>query len=362
MNNRLDAEWVTLNAMRGLTKIASHGDIAKSTYDNALNLGGVLYPELLGADASILRRERMSDISREYRQRASLKTIKEQVVVTPLELLQADMADLEDLLSLAKQQKSGRSETDQLQRKLAGLRKSENELKLESHTENQLIFRDAHNVDREMPAINSGKGFRDFELPNGNVLRVRVLHPDQPEHITGADFIYERHSADDMVSIVAIQYKIWEEDKLYLNDPRMQTQLERLKAFVCDRNSCVGDKEAETYRFPCCAAFLRPTDRLQDPNQKFITRGEHIPICKIEKYKSPGSRGGDLLEYEKIKEVSLSAETFEFLFNNGKIGSRLLAQDDLLGLYRDLEMNVPDDRVVILAQEFGKRSLSREIV
>lgn len=38
--SRLDAEWITLNAFRGVTKIASRGDISKSSYDNVLELGG----------------------------------------------------------------------------------------------------------------------------------------------------------------------------------------------------------------------------------------------------------------------------------------------------------------------------------
>ncbi|MGL5470738.1 MAG: hypothetical protein ACRDCT_21565 [Shewanella sp.] len=69
--DRLNAEWISLNAFRGLSKIASNGDMEKSTYDNALELGGSLYPELLGDDVSELKRERVSDTTKEYRQRAA---------------------------------------------------------------------------------------------------------------------------------------------------------------------------------------------------------------------------------------------------------------------------------------------------
>jgi len=70
---RIDAEWIALSAFRGLTKIALHGDMEKSTCENALELGGALYPELLGPEVSNLKREHESDITKEYRQKARLQ-------------------------------------------------------------------------------------------------------------------------------------------------------------------------------------------------------------------------------------------------------------------------------------------------
>ncbi|WP_038631457.1 hypothetical protein [Edwardsiella anguillarum] len=64
-DDRINQEWIALNAIRGMVKIASKGSMSKSTYDNALDLGGVLYPELLGPDNSLLRRERESDTTKE---------------------------------------------------------------------------------------------------------------------------------------------------------------------------------------------------------------------------------------------------------------------------------------------------------
>ena len=74
---RLNAEWLALNAFRGLTKLAAKGDLSKGTYDNALELGGELYPELLGPNTSLLRRERESDTVKEYRQLAHLRSLKQ---------------------------------------------------------------------------------------------------------------------------------------------------------------------------------------------------------------------------------------------------------------------------------------------
>ena len=58
-----------------------------ATYDSALELGGELYPALLGPDASILRREHESETGKDYRQKARLKSIKHGTDVTALALL-----------------------------------------------------------------------------------------------------------------------------------------------------------------------------------------------------------------------------------------------------------------------------------
>ncbi|WP_226093270.1 hypothetical protein LF929_007270 [Dickeya oryzae] len=353
IEDRMNQEWITLNAIRGTVKIASKGDMSKSTYDNAFGLGAVLYPELLGPENSILRRERESDTTREYRQKADLMSLKNGTHITALELVIKDMEEIDSLILIAKKNNDDQKRTDQLKKKIALLQKARLELEIKSHSENQLIFRDAYNVERNIPELSKGHGYRDFELPDGNNLRLRVLHPDRPEHITGADIIYERHDKKSgKISIVVVQYKIWEDKKLYVSDERMQAQIQKMKKFTCENNICRHKGINDFYRFPCCAGFLRPTDKLQKADQKFISTGEHIPICKINDFKSKGVKGGEILEYEKIKEVSLSAELFEELFNRGKIGSRELSRSELEKLYKDSYVIDKSDTVVIYAQEF----------
>ena len=349
--DRLNAEWISLHAFRGLTKIASRGDMVKSTYDNALQFGGKVYPELLGDDVSLLKRERESDTTKEYRQKAELSSIRDGKSIQAYDLVISDIRDLESLISVAEINKNNQR-VDQLKRKLAQLIKSKKELDPEDHSENQLIFRDAYNVERVIPTITNGRGHRDFELPNGRVLRLRVLHPDKVEHISGADLLYERHNLkNESVAIVAVQYKIWKDRKLYLSDKRMLDQIDKLKKFLCDKGICQASKGDHGYRFPCCSAFIRPTDKLQKADQKFLSTGEHLPVCKIDECTTVGDRGGRLLEYEKIKEVSLSSEIFEFLFNKGKIGSRDLTYDELTQLYGAFIEDASKERVVIYAQE-----------
>ncbi|EMA3775679.1 hypothetical protein U2U55_003450 [Vibrio cholerae] len=350
-NSRINQEWVTLNAVRGMVKIASKGSMSKSTYDSTLELGGELYPELLGPENSLLKRERESETTKEYRQIAELTSLKDGISVTALDLVLQDIDKYESLLSVAKTNTKDQKRTDQIKRKLSQLDKAKKELEPKSHSENQLIFRDAYNVERNLPELSRGHAHKDFHLPDGKILRIRVLHPDRPEHITGADIIYERHNQESgRISVVAVQYKIWEDRQLYLSDERMLGQINKLRDFLCNKNICQSD--SSEYRFPCCSGFLRPTDKLQAVDQKFISTGEHLPICKINECTTTGKRGGELLKYDEIKKFSLSGELFEELFNRGKIGSRELTHEELEELYHNASVIDSSDTVVIYAQEF----------
>lgn len=351
--SRIDSEWLTINAVREILKIATHGDMAKSTYDSAMEFGANIYPEMLGPDVSLLRRERESETAREYRQRATLLSIQESREVSPAELITTEISVIEGLLKVAKSEGGNKNKVDQLRRKLTDLKYAKDEISLEKHSENQLIFRDAYNVERSVPEMGSGKAYKTYRLPNSNALRVRVLHPDIPEQVTGADVIYERHapySAE--ASVVAIQYKIWEEKLLRLTDKRMLGQLEKLEDFSCKSGLCNPPEGSESYRFPHCSAFIRPTDKLQNPNQKLISSGEHLPICKIGQCTDQTDRGVDVLTYKSIRGTSLSAGPFEYLFNEGRIGSRMISYSDLAELYKKYEIAASAERVIIHAQEF----------
>ena len=88
-----------------------------------------------------------------------------------------------------------------------------------------------------------------------------------------------------------------------LGDERLSLQLERLENFLCIAKLCEGPEGSNLYRFPHCAGFLRPTDRLQRPNQKFVSTGEHLPICKIGECSTLGPRGGKILRYQDIRNL-----------------------------------------------------------
>lgn len=314
--SRLDSEWVTANAVRELISLATQGDSSKSTYNRALELGAAICPDILGEDVSVIRRFRESDTAREYRQKAQAKSLKEEAEITPVDLLKADIEEYSGLLATARNQQR----TDRLKRRLDDLKRALVEIDPERHSENQLIFRDAYNVSRDIPELKTGKAHRDFRLPDDDVLRIRVFHPDNPERITGADLVYEKHDPEkETVNLAAIQYKIWEDKTLYLNDDRMNRQLDRMRNFFCGKDLCVAGQSDHTFRFPYCSAFLRPTDRLQSADQRLHSTGEHIPICQLETLATDGPRGGRCITYDGARSVSLSHGVFESLLGPARL-------------------------------------------
>lgn len=348
-NNRIDQEWLVVSMARELIKIASKGNDEKSTYKNAIAFAGELYPDLLG-ESSLLRRQDESITTKEYRQKADMKSRKEGKNVSALKLVQDDIEELKGLIKVSR---ISVQDVHLLQKKLSQLTKAKRELDPESHTEGQLIFRDSHVINKNLPGLGTGKAYRDFELADDKILRMRVFHPDKMEHISGADFIYERFNKKTRkVNIILVQYKIWEDREMYVSDERMQKQLNRMKCFSCDNKLCNSRQQDNKYRFPCCTSFLRPTDKLQNPEQTFMSTGEHIPICKINDYKSKGKYGADVLKYKDIKEISLASDLFQELFNRGKIGSCEMDHEELQELYEKTNLMKSDDTLLFYAQEF----------
>lgn len=339
---RLDAEWGVVNALPELAGIALRGTVYP-TYEQALSLGGRVAPEILAPDRSILARQKESDRAREYIQKAEAKSTIEGRAVTPVELVDNDIAELDQLISVE-------GERDLLEKRKWELDTLRHELAVTPHSETQLIFRD-FNSHRELPLSGEGRNYREFALPNGRALRIRVLHPDPPEHATGADLIYEQYRTKErLVRLAAIQYKIWQDRRLYKED-RLEDQLNRMRQTFCGNHLC--EPEVNTYRLPHCSAFLRPTDKLQLPNSRLISSGYHIPVCVVEKAWQATRQGGGKLVHENFKSEAVTQRLFEEHFNNNMLGSRWLNYEELEGLYRANKIMNADERVIIHAQDFS---------
>ena len=347
--DRLDAEWVSVSAIREMLHLVHDGNSASSTYAKALSLGEDVVPALLGRDVSLLQRESISHTAREYRQRAEMQTRRSGEEVSPTDLLESDVDEDNRLLENAHNQR----ETSEIRRRQRLRMRALQELTPIPQSENQTINRDFFTAVRDVPEIDVGPQYRDFGLSDGAVLRTRITHPDPAEGIVGSDLIYERHiPARRSASVVGIQYKIWNDKALPLGESRMKSQLSRLQKFFCSRELCVAGESDHTYRFPHCSAFLRPTDKLQSPDQRLRSSGEHIPICRIEDVAETGPKGGKSLRYDSMKDVSLRCGAFEYLFSSGKLGSRTLSYDELAELYAELGSLFEKDHLVIHAQDF----------
>ncbi len=162
-----------------------------------------------------------------------------------------------------------------------------------------------------------------------------------------------------MGRIVLVQYKIWDGKRLYTSQARnLKEQLDKLAKISCETGLCKpyeNSARLEAYRMPYCVSFLRPTDKLQDPDSRLISSGLHTPICAIAKAWEPTNYEGDgeKIEKKRIRSESLSHRVFEEMFNTNMIGSRWLTYDEIEQLYRDHKILQHNEKIVLHAQEFG---------
>lgn len=344
---RLDAEWTTLNGLREVFGIALKGT-KQPTYSETLELAEIVAPDLFADEQSVLARRHESGLAKEYQQKAQALSSIQKRKVTPVEVIDEEINELDTLISQTE-------DNDKLRERTRRLYEVRRELTLKRQTENRLIFKDAFNVERELPISGRGDNYRDYELPNNRVLRIRVLHPDKPEHITGADVIYENYwDAVQKVRLAAIQYKIWEGRKIYQDD-RMAEQLKKMQTAFCDVGICnePSDEKPQRYRLPYCCAFLRPTDRLQRPDDKLLSSGYHVPLCTLSKFWHDGPKGGKQIRSQDIRGEAITHKIFEEMFNTNMLGSKWLSYQELETLYRKYRILETYERIVIHAQEYG---------
>jgi len=348
---RLDVEWTTLNAIREMLGIALKG-VSTPTYEQALALGRILSPELFDSAASLIGKGNEQQIVREYRQKAEARSEKEKRIVSPVEVVDKDIEDHNDLLDTS-------GDRSLIRKRLNFLQHVRILLLPQKHTENQLIIRDLFKADRDIPVPPiEGDTYREYRLTEDRGLRIRLLHPDPPEHSIGADLIYEHYWDKKRIARLAlIQYKIWNGQTLYSSQSsNLENQLSKLKSIFCDTGLCTPFERSarlEAYRLPFCVAFLRPTDKLQQPDSHLKSSGLHVPICVVQGAWKDTGRGGKKIESKDIRSESLSHKVFEEVFNTNMLGSRWLTYDEVEELYRKHKILQPNERIVLHAQEFG---------
>jgi len=354
--DQLQKEWILVNASRELLSITKKRIIS---YKESIEFSKENAEELFkDSKTGLFRKDILDKLYDKYKQEAKAKSIETGEEVRPKMLIENRLAELETLLSYYPQDSE---DPDGLKKEKETLRKllrrtPENILGLERITENQAIIYDSSFAKRANKVfINShlGKYNTYLDKENQGVFRISILHPNPSEAITGADLIYEQYDVSKRkVRIAAIQYKIWEKETLYISQAgNILKQIIKMESCFCQKDFCQGNENVnpfDKYRFPFCAAFLRPTDKLQNPN-KLITSGHHVPICCLEQLR----KTGDLdykIDMHTIKPYAVNAQSFEELFNSEKIGSRWLDINDLESLYRNTKVLEPNQRIVVHAQ------------
>jgi hypothetical protein len=343
---RLDAEWLAVSALRDTLDIANKGN-STPTYQAALDFGERLAPELFSRQRSVFRRIQADAELREYHQRADAESSLTKKQVSPLEIVDREIADCRRLLATP-------GPRDQLLRRLRKLESVRERLLPQLRTEHTLLFHDVFLARRpRLPELPGGDNCRDFRLPDAKLLRLRLLHPDRPEHTTGADVLYEVCATREARARVAfVQYKIWDGKVLYSSRSRnLERQVSKLSQLTCAGDLCSSDGAAgppDRYRLPCCGAFLRPTDRLQAKGLRLVSRGFHVPICVAREL----LRADTAIHRHDLQGRALGARMFEELFAQGFAGSRWLPYERVEDLYRLHHILDPSERIVVHAQEF----------
>ncbi len=327
------------------------------TYADALKFAKQNASEIFrNSESGLTRKDKLERLQDKYEQEAKAESRRRNTIVTAVSLIQERIDQLTILLD--RYYPKGEEDPAALQKELKELKKllksyDEDILSLEKITESQAITNDAFAIRANMLFVNShlGKFNQYLNKDTNSIFRVAILHPNIGEIKTGADLIYEQYDIDQQkVRIAAIQYKIWEDGQLYFSHPKnLEDQIDKLMTCFCNTKLCCdkyGDNVSkELYRLPFCAAFLRPTDKLQDP-QKLITSGYHVPICKIDALKKESNK----IEADTIKYFSLRAHSFEELFNVNMVGSEWMDVSELEQFYATSNILEPKGKITFYAQ------------
>ena len=59
--------------------------------------------------------------------------------------------------------------------------------------------------------------------------------------------------------------------------------MNKMKTILCDNGLCKCSKDDsidKKYRLPYCSGFIRPTDKIQENDNKLMSSGYHVPLCR----------------------------------------------------------------------------------
>jgi hypothetical protein len=333
-----------------------YGDSDRVSYAESAAICQTLIPELYTDDKTFSKSPMSEDILLAlYEQRAKAQSQIRNENVTALMLSDEDIITKDKEIAANREGKALKTE----RKKLFHIRQR---LKNESYNERQVLERDVYQVRRDLPISGMGKGYMEFRLPHQRSLRIRLFHPDKPEHVTGVDVVYEHlWDEEELARIVAMQYKMLEKDILSMpfqkELERFQRQLNKMKNTFCDAaplSYCHASDDYKTERWYCphyCSVFLRPTDRPQKADLRYASSGYHIPVCRFRDLWDAST--SKRLPVQSFQRQSIKSECFEELFNLNELGSRWLNYSELEEFYKKNKVLEPDDRIVAHVQVYA---------
>jgi hypothetical protein len=345
-DERRDAAFQTVNALRESLTLARNGSVPVS-YEFAFDIIFDLNPKLYDALITLLVSKNENELVKYYKEEAEASSTDDDIVL-PLDLIDKEIERVTELIS----QKSGKNVY--LKKKKFELTAAKEYYTPRVQSEHKSLSHDFYLTSREASLgkpLYDNDHYKDYKVGKDKVLRLRLLHPDKDEAVLGVDLIYEHFDLkQSRVRFAHMQYKSWNSKVLYSSaTSNMVEQLTKMQQHLCSAGLCAAppDNTRDTYRFPYCSGFLRPTSKIQNPESKLITTGLHLPICQaLNLFKTDGK-----VTTETCKDRSIKGNIFEDLFISGLAGSRWISIDSLEDFYASKSITSNLTRIRIHAQE-----------
>lgn len=352
-NVKSNAAFQATAAMRDALKLSTKST-ENVTYENAIDLLDDLDPELTSNMLKYLGDKNESELVQQFKEKAELLSLTQNSTVSIQSLIKREIAELEDLVNKAGNLKA--KKTKLTKTRILSLYAALKNLEPRRRSENIILTHD-FNLSFKISGykeIGSSYTYKDYAVDKSTSIRIRLLHPDESEHITGADLIYEVHDMVlNKVRFVFLQYKVWKDGSISLKpENRNSKQIIKLQTHLCDKNLCEYSEKNTVagFRFPPCSAFLRPTDRYQIEKERMVSSGLHIPICQS---LTKSATNKFLLSKKQISRESLNQYLFETLFSMGLVGSDWHSYETIKELYLSSKILEPSDNIKIYATKFN---------
>lgn len=356
IGEKRDVAFQTVVGIRDAVSIATRKS-QPPTYEQSLRLIHDLDPDLYETFNNILSEKNDSDLVKYFKEEAALQTQISGKTIDASELMSKEIKRLNNLMIRAQ---AKNQDIKNIKRRIAQLYSGIENLKPRSFTENAILVRDFSQLDRSFlgDKIISEYKYVDYALPRDRFLRLRLLHPDKEEHISGADLLYEQYNLKtNQVRFLFLQYKTWDDGIIYFSQHQnLIPQLKKMEKMLCNSKCCDSpDQESDLidFRMPYCSGFLRPTDKLQHEKAKMVSSGLHIPICNAIQL----SENNLKLEKIKLKDISPNHYIFEKLFNLNLVGSRWMDIYDVEDFYKEKGILDSENTIKIYAREIIKDKL-----
>lgn len=345
---RTNIAFQTVAAMRDVINIAEKNRFTP-TYEKSLAYIKDISPKIYNDIINLLPGKNESEIVKLYKEKADSlldQESKSKLNEKAVELLLKAIDECDVTIGKTLKNTTTKSHKKQLKSALKCF-------ETRDLIENQLLNHDFYIANRKgFSLIREDLDKKDYKLPNGKTLRIYLTHLTNTETKLGVDMIYECYDLTlNLVRIAHLQYKTWKAKTLTF-DEREIKQIERLKENNCSCNNCVAPVDGayastNKYRYPYCAAFLRPTNKVMPKGGKMKTMGDHIPLCKLNELTANKIQ----IDKSSIHEISITQNNFEEGFNKFQIGSRWMPIGDLAIYYEKRKLNDLLGNIRIIAQE-----------